>query len=213
MNKLNLKYPSLVLINGRQGSGKSWLLSYIMREAYVKNEFDYGIVFSNTLFEGTFQYIPKKYRYDDFDEDKVKSLMALQKKHNNKRAFIIFDDCLDDENQWNNQTIKKLTTQLRHYNISMIITTQYPHMIPPRIRANAMYSMFLDVGSGIRELGAIYQCYGNRFPSFQEFKQFYFENIKNHQFIMWNKDKQEYSVYRAPENIPHFKLKYNRKQK
>ena len=206
----------LLILNGKQGSGKSHLISWLMREIYnSKHPFDYGIVFCNTLFEDSFDYLPKKYLYENFDEDVLKNLMKLQKdnvkKGIKKRAFVIFDDCLDDKKQFSNETIRKLTTQLRHYNISVIFSTQYPHLIPPRVRSNAMYSVFFDIGAGRRELESTYNCYGNRFSSFHDFKQFYFENIKDHKFIMYDKNQNKYIVYRAPEEIPSFKYKYNKK--
>jgi hypothetical protein len=132
------------------------------------------------------------------------------KKNINTHAFVIFDDCLDGKDQFTSVVLKKLSIQLRHYNISLIISTQYPHLIPPRFRSNAMYTIFFDSGSGVRELEALYNAYGARFKNFYEFKEFYYKNIDNHKFITYNKDTDEYLVYRCPESIPSFKFKFDK---
>lgn len=67
------------------------------------------------------------------------------------------------------------------------------------------------MGQGVREMNAIYQAYGQRFKSYETFKQFYYSNIDNHKFIMWNNETDKFQTFRAPENIPKFKLKYNKK--
>jgi hypothetical protein len=122
-----------LIINGKQGSGKSHLITYVMRENNLSsNRFDYGIVFSNTLWEdGSWDYLPENFVYKEFNEFALTNLMKLQKENHKKRiktsAFVIFDDCLDDADQFTSSFIKKLSTQLRHYNITIIISTQYPY--------------------------------------------------------------------------------------
>ena len=213
---LELKAPYLLIINGAQGKGKSWLIKWIMRENfYSNNKWDYGIIFSNTAWEnGNWDFIPKNYVYEEYNEQILVNLMKIQKdnlkKNKQTQAFVIFDDALDDKDQFTSIPLKKLSIQLRHYNISLIISTQYPHLVPPRIRSNAMYSVFFDSGSGVTELDALYNAYGARFKNFQEFKEFYYKNIDNHKFIMYNKDQDEYLVYRCTENIPSFNFKFNK---
>lgn len=213
---MDLTPPYLLIINGKQGSGKSHFIKYLMRETYFSNnKWDYGIVFSNTAWEnGSWDYLPEKYVYEEYVEKVLINLMAIQKKNLEKKinssCFVIFDDCLDDKDQWTSSCMKKLSTQLRHYNITMIISTQYPHLIPPRFRANAMYSIFFDIGSGVRELDALYNAYGQRFKNFSDFKEYYYNNINDHKFIMYNKDTDKYLTYRCPEKIPEFNYKYNK---
>lgn len=210
------KTPFSMLINGKQGSGKSYFLKWLMRDNYYSDKpWDYGVVFSNTLFDGSFDYIPKDYQYEEFNETVLKNLMEIQKNNHkkgiNKHAFVIFDDCLFDADQFTNPTIKKLCTQLRHYNISVIIATQYCHLVPPFVRGNAMYSLFFNVGEGVRELQAIFDAYGQRFRDYKQFKDVYYKYTKNHHFIMYDKESGEYKAYVAPEHIPQFKIEFNNK--
>lgn len=213
---MELNPPFLLLINGKQGSGKSHFIKYILRENYCsKNRFDYGIVFSNTAWEhGSWDFLPKNYVYEEYDEKVLGNLMKIQKKNledkKDTSAFVVFDDCLDDKDQFTSSTLKKLSTQLRHYNISLIISTQYCHLVPPRFRANAMYAVFFDIGSGVTELESIYNAYGQRFKNYNDFKEYYYKNITDHKFIMYDKNENKYITYRCPEKIPDFKFKYNK---
>ncbi len=210
-----IQRPFSAIINGKSGSGKSHVLRYIMREISKSDKpFDYGVVMSNTAWEGSFDYIPKKYIYEDFNEDVIKNLIKLQKnnleKKIQKQAFIILDDCCS-ENEFTNNVIKKLFVMGRHYNISTILTTQYVHLVPPVLRSNSFYNLFFNIGEGYRELQSVYQAYGGRFTSYSDFKEFYYNNIRCHKFIMWNCQKDNYQVYRVPQKIPYFKLSYNNK--
>jgi hypothetical protein len=85
------------------------------------------------------------------------------------------------------------------------------HLIPPVIRANAHYNLFFNIGEGVREMKATYDAFGNRFKNYDDFKQFYYNAIKDHKFIMYNTEEGKYNIYRAPENIPQFLIKYNKK--
>jgi hypothetical protein len=73
-----------------------------------------------------------------------------------------------------------------------------------------MYSVFFDIRSGVRELKALYNAYRQRFKNYPEFKQFYYDNIKDHKFIIYNKGEDKYCTYRYPDKIPSFIFKYNK---
>lgn len=214
---INAEKPFFMIICGRSGSGKSHYLKYLMRELNIHNPFDYGIVMSNTSWEGFFsEFIPSKYIYENFNEDTIKSLIKLQKdnltKGINKRAFLILDDCIA-ENEMKSPIMKKLSVMGRHFNLTTILTTQYVHLIPPVLRANSHYNVFFHIGDGVRELRSTYEAWGQKFKNYDEFKQFYYNAIKDHKFIMYNNEQGKYNIYRCPENIPSFKIKYNKKIK
>jgi hypothetical protein len=145
----------------------------------------------------------------------VDNLIKLQegniKKGIKKRAFVILDDCLC-EDELKSQKIKELAVQGRHHFISVIMTTQYPYLISPTIRGQISCSLCFDVGLTRRSLEALYDSYGQRFKSYNDFKDFYYKAIKDYKFIsVQNND--EVKVLRALENIDSFKLKFNKKFK
>lgn len=206
--------PFFMIINGKSGSGKSNLLRYIMRELTIHNKFDYGVVFSNTAWEGSFNYVPEKYIFEDFNEDVIKNILKLQKqlmsKNVNKRVFIILDDCCS-ENEFQSSIMKKLAIQARHYGVTTLITTQHCNLVPVVLRCNSNYNCFFNIGLGTREMRGVYEAYGQKFKSYDDFKKFYYDNTENYKFIMYNNNVDMYKVFRCHENIPKFKITINKK--
>lgn len=223
MSDMKIDIPSLILINGIQGCGKTHLIRYIMHK--FRKVFSYGLVFSNTSFDthnSGFDYIPREYQYPEFDEQAIINLMNIQakliEKNINKQAFIILDDCLFDPAQFTNPTLKKLCTQLRHYNITVIFSSQYCNAIPALIRSNAM-SVFIFKSFTKRNSESLYESYGQAFENFQEFKNYLNENTGDYKFVFFNKyqitsddPKDAYYVLKAPAKIPKFEIKYKTKK-
>lgn len=208
---MDLEVPSLIILNGSQGAGKSHCIKYIMYQ--LRHTFKYGLVFTNTFFDDNpFSYIPNEFIHPEYDEDVLNNLMDIQKKLISdgiiNEAFVIFDDCLDDPNQFQSSALKRLTTQLRHYHITVIFSTQYANLLPPRMRTNAMAIIIFQTDTQV-SLMALYNSYGQHFESFNHFRKFLMKNIGNHKFVYYKKNcKNKYQVMLAPKNIPKFKIKY-----
>jgi hypothetical protein len=209
---------SLTIISGMTGLGKSHLIRYLMFQN--RKDFDFGIVFCNTHFEdGSFDYVPKGFVHEEYDEEVLINLMETQKdllsKGISKRVFIIFDDCLDPE-QFKSPILKKLPIMGRHYNISCIMSTQYPQLIPSSFRENAT-NVFMFQSSHKNTLEALYENYAMEFDSFNDFKQYVLTKTGNYKFIYHNKTKNEgsieknFRVFKCPQDIPKFQIKYNTK--
>jgi hypothetical protein len=123
---------------------------------------------------------------------------------------LILDDCCA-ENEFKSPVLRKMAIMgWRHYDITFIITSQYVYMIPPVLRSNSIYNAFFNFGGGTREMKATYEAFRNRFRSYEEFKTFYYKNIENHKFIIYNLDTSSYTTYRCPKTIPKFHLKFNK---
>lgn len=213
---MDIEIPSLILINSPQGGGKSHLIRYIMYQH--RKKFDYGIVFTNTYFEDdSFDYVPKDYVHPEFDEEILSNLMTIQqnliKKNIIKEAFVIFDDCID-RTQFESSILKRVCTQLRHYHITVIFSTQYANLLPTYMRTNCMSVIIFKTDSECN-LKALYQSYGQMFDSFNAFKNFILSKLGNHKFIYYKKNQvsedinETFPVMIAPERIPKFKLKFN----
>jgi len=181
-----IEIPGLILVNGPQGVGKSHLINYLMYTN--RKKFDYGIVFTNTYFEDdSFPYINKKYVHPEYDEEILLTLMQIQKKvvesGNEKQAFVIFDDCIDQE-QFKSPVLKRLCTQLRHYFITVIFACQYANLIPPYMRTNCMAVVIFKTDSEIN-LKALFASYGQAFHNFNSFKNYVMGNLGNQKFIFY----------------------------
>ena len=213
---MDIETPSLIIINGTQGSGKSWLIKYMMYK--LRKKFSYGLVFTNTFFDNKpFKYIPDLFVHPEYDEEKLIALMDLQaklvEKGNIKEAFVIFDDCMDDPGQFKSLALKRLTTQCRHYHITVIFSTQYCNHLPARMRTNAMEIIIFSTDAKVA-LEALYNSYGQKFENYNDFKKYVMENTGNHKFIYYKKKSEEkdlnklYPVMMAPAKIPNFKIEY-----
>jgi hypothetical protein len=138
-----------------------------------RKKFDWGIVFSNTGFlADNFDYIDKRFfhaKYDEFTLANLKSIHEqLVEKGKKPCGFVIFDDCLFGK-QWHSKEFCALITQLRHYNITCIISCQYLQAISPLFRSNAFQVAMFNM-TGKRALEALYESYGQQFDSYTDFK-------------------------------------------
>lgn len=213
---MKITIPGLLLINGGQGLGKSHLIKYLI--STHKDKFDYGLVFCNTSFDisdkSSFDYIPKKYVHAEYDEVILSKFMDIQAKLVKqgivKEAFIIFDDCLDIE-MFNTNCFKRLVTQLRHYHITVFLSTQYPNAVSPRTRNNCMQVVIFYTDTEVA-LKALHGSFGQQW-SFKEFKKLVMDSCIDHAFLYYNKKEQDpkirYQVLRAPKTIKSFKVTYN----
>ena len=213
---MDIKLGSVIILAGKPAQGKSYLIKYF----FYKNrkKFDFGIVLTKTKFNGGYSFIPTNYVHPDYSEEKIKALMKIQsdliEKGINKQAFIIIDDCLTSE--FNNQLFTDLITQHRHYNITVIISTQYIYKINPTIRECANYAIMFRQSTK-RSIEALYESFGNHFNNYKEFKTYLTDNTGDYQFIFVDINSQSdklneiYNILKAPSKIPDFKLKFNKK--
>lgn len=204
--------PSILLVNGNQGEGKSFIIKYIMYT--LRDKLDYGIVFTNTSFDDSnYDFIKDRdFIHPEFNEEKLFNLMKIQEaqeKNNRKLAFVIFDDCLYDEKQWSSRYLKRLLTTVRHYNIFVIISSQYPNHIPLNVRTLAWHIIIFSGFENKQAINALYESYGQRFNTLYDFKDFLFK-IPKYGFVYINRrsDCKKIEVMKGPPNIPDFNLSY-----
>ncbi len=90
------------------------------------------------------------------------------------RAFLILDDLLSQK-AFSSQTFINLSTQFRHFNISIIISTQYIYRLSPTFRESASHAVIFKQTT-MRSITALYESYGSRFENDIRFRQkFYFD--------------------------------------
>jgi Cdc6-like AAA superfamily ATPase len=210
MSGLNITIPGLFIIVGQQGSGKSQLIKYVLRQ--YRSKFSYGICYSNTAFDGGFEYIPSKFVYSEYDETSLVKLMNLQaglvQQGITKEAFVVFDDVIDVKT-FNSPALRRLTTQLRHYRITCILSTQYPNALPPIFRSNSMNVALFRTDSRIA-LKALWEAYGQKYTE-REFKDYLLSQTKDYAFLFVDKKKDTWETMKCPETIKPFKLRFNTK--
>ena len=216
--KLDITIPGFTIIAGICGSGKTSAIEYILYKN--KKKFDYGLIFTNTFFtDNSFSYIPNQYVHGEFSEEKLSNFMDIQsnlvKQGVKKNAFLVLDDCLDDPGMWNSSVFKRLISQFRHYNITIIITTQYPQAIPARFRSGA-FQILIFQNTTERAIRGLFESFGQLFNLYNEFKNFVNQSTVNYQFIFINNKcpensiEKKYQVMRINNKFPkNWKLEFN----
>ncbi len=217
---MNISIPGLLMICGLQGTGKSHLIKYLICKN--REKFDVGLVFSSTgNYEGNFDYIDKRFVHRGYNEAKLRALMKILDEKNkvekNLLSFVIFDDCLDSK-QWRSPTLIELATTLRHRNIFLIISTQYPKAIPPVFRTNTFQAAMFHM-DGEPAIRGLYEAYG-QMMSFDDFKRLYiYYTSEPYHFIVYNLVNsgrtipERYKQVSLPKEIPKFFIDPNARRR
>lgn len=176
--------PSIVIVTPR-GGGKSWLCRIFLNHF---RDFPAGAIISHseksapffqTFFPDTFIY--NKYKPNTFQKIIVRQIKIIEKakrkaaqgKKIDTRIFLLMDDCLSDSKTWSkDKALCEILYDGRHLDITYILTMQQPMAIPPDLRANFDYVLFL-YNDNMTELKKYYEHYTSMFPTFAAFKEVY----------------------------------------
>jgi len=193
------RHPFLELVVGPPKSGKSAaLLNLLMNQEFYNAEeyWDEVIMISPTCeFDHTLKnFLPlleNCVRITDPEEivnlegilrEIIKGQVALKKKEEEmKRILIVLDDCVGYM-----KDVALLTTKYRHYNLSLIITSQNFRSIPVITRNCAGILILFHLNSA-RELSKIDEEWGENFcPDFEKLAKKYTEH--KYEFIVMNQE-------------------------
>jgi hypothetical protein len=135
-------------------SGKSNLIVNLLKN----NVFKYNKIYKNNIFifsktaglDDIYNELklPKSNIIDNFDEAFINEILDEQTENindgNSPNILFIIDDMVTDlDNQ--NQLIKKLFFNGRHYNLSTIITSQSYHKLPKDVRLNLSHLILFKI--------------------------------------------------------------------
>lgn len=208
--------PGFTILIGKPNSGKSHLLKYLLtldHPDYSDDPIRYGLIFTNTKFTGFWeQMFPRDFIHPKFDPTALEALMNIQSQNPQNKCVVVFDDSLSQQG-FASQLFLDLTTQYRHFGISIYISTQYIYKVNPTIRECSSYVAAFRLTTE-RSLKAAYDSFGSYFKNFDEFRKYVIDNTGNYQFIYYeaNSSKDDrneiYKIMRAPKDIPNVKFVY-----
>jgi hypothetical protein len=172
----------VIVFIGMRNTGKSFLVKDLL---YHHRDIPIGTVISGTESANKFysNIIPSFFIHDKMTAPTISNVFKRQQlitkrinkivaKHGKSdidpRAFLILDDCLYNKSWVNDENIRALFMNGRHYKIMFIITMQYPLGIPPNLRTNIDY-VFILRENNINNRRRIYENYAGMFPSFEVF--------------------------------------------
>lgn len=213
---MDLKAPFASLIVGAPGRGKTTLIRYMLYSLCQMGTFNHGMVICPTAdLHGSYNFVPQEYVRTSYDPDEVKEFMDLQKREISSgkkiEAFLVLDDCLSAAHQFQSDLFVELVTTYRWLHISLFISTQYVFRIPPTVRECANYAFLFKMDTK-RSLKAVYETFGQNFETEADFKKYLDSRTKDKAFVFYDKliEKKEdnYMSFRAPTDIPEFRLEY-----
>lgn len=129
------KDPALCVFAGSPKSGKSYMMKKILQS--TKHP---AFVFTGTPFNNAYSFLDKKRVSGNYTDNKLRAILRHQR---DKKVplVLVFDDMIGSSIKWNSRLINHMITCYRHYNLRILIATQYIHKIPPTIRESAKYAI------------------------------------------------------------------------
>jgi len=170
-----------ILLIAKRGSGKSVLILDILEALHTR--FPVGLVIAPTDRMNKFysnSCIPDSYVHYNFKTEIIQNVLKRQIKMKEKKTkspnvnsngFIVMDDCLSQKADWaRDPAIFELLYNGRHYDITYILSMQYPLGISPDLRQNFDY-VFLLSDDIVENQKKLWKYYAGCFPSFDSFRQ------------------------------------------
>lgn len=201
--ELSKNFTSLII--GKNGSGKTHLIKYIIKKLLSKNEIENIIIFSNTAdMSGDFEFLRNKINekkaviFDTINFDKrIYNIMNIIKNNKNKKlnqTLIIFDDIMGYIK--NSKNFAALSSQQRHFNISIIFSIQFITKVEPYYREIATY-IFIFNQNTKKSLVSVYENYFQHFNNYSKFLE-YFKVLKEYEFFFIDNKKNIIKKLKCP---------------
>ena len=219
-----IRKGSTMIFVGKRNTGKSFLVRNIL---YYLRDIPMGIVKSGSESANPFfsNFVPRAFIHDDYDSEIMSNIFDRQIKiiKKNKRelelygrssidtnAFVVLDDLMFDTSWVTDRQVTRTFMNGRHYNITFMVTMQYPLGIPPRLRGNVDYVFLLrEPEYAMRK--KLYEQYGGIFPNFNAFCQAFNNCSENYECMVIDRTSRSNNIediihwYKADET-PNFKI-------
>ena len=180
-----------VCLCGKRHSGKSELIKYII--SLYGHQFNkiFVICPSEAVNKFYSKVLPPENIFTEYSEEWIEKLMKRliqinvgKTDDNSAHILLIMDDCVSDVNMHSAKNFEKIFTRGRHLKISLMITTQYPYLIPPVARINCDYILVGQLNKqGLKVMSDEFLM-GDISP--KEFSKMYYESTNDYGFLIIN---------------------------
>lgn len=179
---MQLEPPFSLFVVGKSGSGKSSLISFVIKQLCQQKKVHKVIVLSGSKGNGDYSFLDPKYVHDSDYEGVIKRVVDHQKSRPEEHLLLVFDDVLGSIN-FSKPVYSALATTFRHNRISPIYSTQYANKIPPVIRENCWSAVIFGLTT-MNSYKAVYEAFAaNDFESVNQFIN-YTKKIQKYQFCL-----------------------------
>ena len=141
-----IKVPFSMSIASKRNTGKTLLVSVLIRELLERKAVDMVLVMSQTQHvNDDYKFLPARLR-QSFSEEVIKKLLETQGKVPKKerdQVLLVLDDVLSDREAEKSRFIKRLYTLGRHYDISIVLISQTSNVaLTPAIKQNSDWLLY-----------------------------------------------------------------------
>lgn len=227
LSKFNMSMiadDSVVVMIGKRGTGKSWLIKDLM---YHKRSFPVCTVVSGTESANAFYtpIVPSLLIHEAFRPEIVSNVLKRQetltkqirkeevvgrKSAIDRRNMVIMDDCMYDNKWISDVGIRSLFMNGRHWGILYILALQYVMGIPPVLRGQVDW-VFILRENIVTSRRRIYEQFAGIFPNFELFCQILDQCTENYEcLVIFNGSKtnkiEDCVFYYKAEPRPAFQI-------
>lgn len=185
-----IKTPFSMAVASKRNTGKTLLISALIREMLAQKQVKQVLVMSQTVHVNRdYWFLPERMR-QPFSEDVIKKLMDRQaaiKKEERDQVLLVLDDVLSDKEAEKSRFIKRLFTLGRHYDINVVLISQTSNVaLSPGVKQNADYIVYSRLNR--YQLASLWESITNMDKrAFIEFSE---ENNKNFVFLVVDNTSQ-----------------------
>ena len=199
---------SVILVLGKRFSGKSVLIKDLMYR--FREKVDKGIIFSGTNDATAFysSVFPDIYVHKKYDPERLERIILKQikktkeqlKRTNSKDAtpestlFCLMDDVLADSGWKNDESMKDIFFNGRHYHFMFVLASQYPMAVPSDFRNNCDYT-FIYSDKDIKNRKRLHENYCGMIP-FESFNILMDEVCQNFRCLVIDNRKRDLADWR-----------------
>lgn len=188
-----LKKDTTVLICSKRNSGKSKLVLNLIKDFINNYHFNYIVLFSDTAqFLDDYKFIDKKFIMP-LENDRIVKILDYQEKQitNGKKisSLMLLDDITLDKRTCS--SLNRVFSQGRHFNITIIMSVQYPKfVVSPIIRNNIDYCFLGELSSEMM-FNLAKELFVVSGVSTQQIYAFIVANNNNFQFILYDNTEKD----------------------
>jgi hypothetical protein len=221
MDKL-FDQPCFAITAAPPRAGKSHFTSYLLISLHQQKKYDYAFVFSPTG-RKSFKFMPKNFIFPVFRPAKLVQIMRAAKacmdieENGGPRApriLIVFDDCLGAAH-FSSGLFLQLASTYRHYNISVVLNTQYIAKMPTTFREMATYIFMLRQNTDLAFKHLFDTCGGRTlFKKLDKWIEFINERTLDRGILICKMEEpqttiaQRFTIFKAPAEIPKLELNF-----
>lgn len=216
-NPAEAKKNCIWLLIGPRNTGKSVLLKDLLYHTHTNYDFGMAMTATVSTVDTLKEIFPHKLIYTNgYDFSKGDQFLASCKKmvqdRKDRKCLLVLDDCMFDGSVMKTETQKNLHLNGRHYNTTIMNTTQYCMIIPTQIRSNVDYVFALsdNITSNRRKL---FEYFYGMFDSYKTFDKIFSKVTEQYGALVIDRTakgtgKLEDCIkwYRAAPDTPSFKI-------